>query len=333
MATSTRTPPGRTDSSGRGETPRPEAPVGEEDREGLFAALKRRAVRLAPRPIVRALAKPYIAGESREEAIGAVHRLWNEKGLRSTVDILGEAITDPAQAREMLAEYEAVLDALGSCEHANISIKLSALGQGLDDDLCASNLERLLERASTYGQFVRFDMEDATTVDSTLGFYERFARRFPRIGVVLQSRLFRTPADVERLAHLTPNVRLCIGIYNEPASIALQQKRDMKARLLDLLATMWEQGQYVAIATHDETVIRRALEMAEEQGVGPELYEVQMLLGVPREALQAELLGRGVKVRLYVPFGKRWYQYCLRRIEHNPEMASLVLKNLLRIGS
>lgn len=310
-----------------------EEPAGGEEREGLFAGLKRKAVRLAPRPIVRALAKPYIAGETRDEAMATVDRLWKGKGLRSTVDILGEAITDRDQAREMLAEYEGVLDALGRCEHANISIKLSALGQGLDDDLCARHLERLLERAASYGQFVRFDMEDATTVDSTLSFYERFAARFPGIGIVLQSRLFRTKEDIRRLAPLAPNVRLCIGIYNEPASIAMQHKRDMKARLLELLGTLWEQGQYVAIATHDEAVIRRALDMAGASGVGPGRYEVQMLLGVPRDALQAELLRRGVKVRLYVPFGKRWYQYCLRRIEHNPEMASLVLKNLFRLGS
>lgn len=298
----------------------------------LIQRLRSRVVRLAPRPIVRALARPYIAGETRAEALALVERLWREKGLHSTVDVLGEAIEEIAQARAMMGEYMAALDDLGACPYANVSIKLSALGQGLDDRLCEENLEQLLTKAASYGQFVRFDMEDASTVDSTLEFYRRFVPRFPRIGVVLQSRLFRTPEDIRRLAGLRPNVRLCIGIYRESPEIALQDKHSMKLRLLEQLEMMWENGQYVALATHDERVIRQALAMAERKGIGPDAYEVQMLLGVPRAALQSELQRIGLKVRLYVPYGEQWYKYCLRRLEHNPEMASLVLRNLLSRG-
>ena len=303
-----------------------------EEEQSLLRRLRSRFIRLAPKPIVRVLARPYVAGETRAEALAVVQRLHTEKAIHSTVDVLGEAISQPAETRAMLDEYVGTLDALGRCPHANISIKLSALGQGLDDVLCAENLEVLLKRATAFDQFVRFDMEDHTTIDSTLGFYERFVGRFPRIGVVLQSRLFRTPEDVKRLAPLKPNVRLCIGIYREPPEVAFVDKPAMKKRLLDLLAAMWENGQYVAVATHDENVIRRALNLAKAMNKGPESFEIQMLLGVPRAAIQQELRGMGIRVRLYVPYGTHWYQYCLRRVEHNPEMASLVLKNLLRIG-
>ncbi len=303
-----------------------------EDESSLIQRLRSRVVRLAPKPIVRVLARPYVAGETRAEALALVARLWREKRLHSTVDVLGEAIEETAQVRTMMGEYMAALDELGACPHANVSIKLSALGQGLDDRLCEENLERLLTKAASYGQFVRFDMEDASTVDSTLDFYRRFVSRFPRIGVVLQSRLFRTPEDIRRLAGLRPNVRLCIGIYRESPKIALQDKRSMKVHLLEQLEMMWENGQYVALATHDERVIRQALSMAERKGIGPDRYEVQMLLGVPRAALQSELQRMGLKVRLYVPYGEQWYKYCLRRLEHNPEMASLVLRNLFSRG-
>ena len=171
-------------------------------------------------------------------------------------------------------------------------------------------------------------MEDASTVDSTLDFYRRFVSRFPRIGVVLQSRLFRTPEDIRRLAGLRPNVRLCIGIYRERAEIALQDKRSMKVRLLEQLEMMWENGQYVAVATHDEQVIRQALALAERMGKGPEDYEVQMLLGVPRASLQAELQRLGLKVRLYVPYGVDWYAYSVRRLKENPDMAGAIAKGL-----
>jgi proline dehydrogenase len=300
----------------------------EDDERSLIHRIRSRLVRLAPKPIVRAMAGPYIAGESRTDAMRVVTELRSSRGLHSTVDVLGEAITRPDETRGMLEEYLALIGDIGRSPNANISIKLSALGQGLDEDLCEINLTELLTRADSLDQFVRFDMEDATTVDSTLDYYRRFVPRFPKIGLVLQSRLYRTVQDVADLLPLKPSVRLCIGIYREKAEIAFQDKQEMKSRLLELLRTMWENGQYVGIATHDEVVIHRALKIARELGKGPADFEVQMLLGVPRTAIQSELLGQGIKVRLYVPYGRHWYQYCLRRLEHNPEMATLVLRNL-----
>ncbi|HKY32062.1 MAG TPA: proline dehydrogenase family protein [Candidatus Polarisedimenticolia bacterium] len=298
-------------------------------RGGAARWIRSRLMRLAPRPLVRALARPYIAGETRAEAVALTGRLHHASGLHSTLDVLGEDIADEGESRAMLDEYLAILDDLGPSPHANISIKLSALGQALDEELCARHLETLLERASRYGQFVRFDMEDHTTTSSTLGFYRRFVGRYPRIGVVLQSRLHRTASDVRELAPLRPNVRLCLGIYREPPGIALQDKPAMKERLLELLAALWDNGQHVALATHDQAVIGRALELARSMNKKPRELEVQMLLGVPREAIQKDLIGRGITVRLYVPYGPHWYNYCLRRLENNPEMARMVLFNLL----
>ena len=297
---------------------------------GLLQRIKSRFVRMVPPALVRAMAGRYIAGESRAEAVSLVHRLHATRGLCSTVDVLGEDIRDVAEAREMLAEYTAILDDLAGCAHANISVKLSALGQVLDEELCARNLEALLGHAAALGQFVRFDMEDHTTTDSTLGFYRRFVGRYPRIGPVLQSRLHRTERDIRDLAPLKPNVRLCIGIYREPAEIALTDKRAMKQRLLEMLEMMWSNGQYVAVATHDEAVIRRVFALADRMGKTAADYEIQMLLGVPRAHVQKEAQQRGLKVRLYVPYGGHWYAYCLRRLEGNPEMARMALGNLLR---
>lgn len=308
------------------------SPVRGEDQRSFLQNLKGRIIRLSPRPIVRALARPYIAGETRGEALALARRLWERKRLQSTVDVLGEAITETSETRTMLDEYLALVSEIGRSTYASVSVKLTALGQGLDDGLCARNLETLLKRAAESDVFVRFDMEDHTTVDSTLAIYRQFAGRFPGIGIVLQSRLFRTPADVDSLAQWKPNVRLCIGIYREKPEIAFQDKPAMKRRMIELLDVMWSNQQTVALATHDEKVIREAIALSRRKGIGPDRFQVEMLLGVPRGALQKELVEAGFSVRLYVPYGAHWYRYCLRRLEHNPEMASLVLKNLLGIG-
>lgn len=324
MQSATEKPP-----SGRAWDNLPPQESGSTDR-GLVQRVRSKLVRMIPRPLVRALAGPYVAGETRAEAVALVRRLQGTRRLFSTVDVLGEDIKEPEEAREMLEEYLAILEDLGGSPYANISVKLSALGQALSEEMCAENLEILLLRAADRGVFVRFDMEDHTTTDSTLRLYRRFVARYPGIGPVLQSRLHRTEQDIQALAPLKPNVRLCIGIYHEPSDISLTDKRAMKERLLQLLELMWSNDQYVAIATHDEAVIHRALALADRMGKTAADYEVQMLLGVPRAEIQGEVQLRGVKVRLYVPYGRHWYAYCLRRLDGNPEMARMVIGNLLR---
>ena len=314
--------------AGRWDAISPQESVPPPQERSLAARIRNRLIRLAPPPVVRMMARPYIAGETREEAVALAQRIHGAHGLHSTIDVLGEDIADPAESQAMLEEYIRILDDLADIPHANISIKLSALGQMLDEGLCVRNLQTLLSHAEKHDTFVRFDMEDSTTTDSTIGIYRRMVGRFPKIGIVLQSRLFRTPDDVMSLAPLKPNIRLCLGIYREPAEIAYQDKPSMKDRLLELLETMWSNDQYVALATHDEAVIRKGLALAERMGKTPRDFEVQMLLGVPRAKLQKELMARGIRVRLYVPYGQHWYNYCLRRLENNPEMARMVVRNL-----
>jgi proline dehydrogenase len=280
--------------------------------------------------VLRLAASPYIAGERREQALQKAQELSRRRRLHSTVDVLGEDVHDWDGVREYFDEYQRLVDDLAGLQHANISIKLSALGQQIDEDRCFQHALSLVARAAARGTFVRLDMEDSSTTDSTLRIYRRLRGLHDNCGVVLQSRLFRTAKDVEALADLRPNVRLCIGIYREPPDLALQDKPEMKRRLLELLPTMWRNGQHVALATHEEWVIREALELAKQLGKPEREVEVQMLLGVPREGLQRELVDRGIRVRLYVPYGKHWRAYSMRRLENNPDVMRMVAGNVVK---
>jgi len=286
-------------------------------------------VRSLPRSWIRLAASPYIAGETRASAWQVVDRLWREKKLHSTVDVLGEEIHNQADIDAYHQEFRRLVTELTDRPYANISVKLSALGQAQDEDDCYRRARDLVAQARAINTFVRFDMEDATTVDSTLRIYRRVRQDLDNCGIVLQSRLFRTKGDVLALRDLAPNVRLCIGIYPEGPDIALQDRVAMKEHLLELLEILWKNGQHVGIATHEEWVIRRALALAEQMRKPSSEVEVQMLLGVPRQALQRELVERGIIVRLYVPYGERWYAYSMRRLEHNPEMFKMVAGNVV----
>ncbi len=288
-------------------------------------------LRAAPKQLVRLAADAYIAGETREEALQTVDRIWKERGLHSTCDVLGEDVENDADIQAYYDEFHALIQDMASRrEHGNVSIKLSALGQMMDEEACYERAVTLLSLARDCGQFMRLDMEDHTTTDSTLRLYRRFREAgFDNCGVVLQSRLFRTRQDIADLAPLQPNVRLCIGIYREPPEIAMQDKHQMKQHLLELLEVLWANGQHVGIATHEEWVIRDSLALAERMGKPMEEVEVQHLLGVPREALQRELVERGVRVRLYVPYGEQWHPYSMRRLENNPDMFGMVAWNVI----
>jgi len=289
------------------------------------------AIRSIPTPVLRFFTYPYIAGPRQSDALAVAKRQYETRGIHATIDVLGESVTSSEEAQKALDEYLRLMDDVGPCAYISISVKLSALGQSFDQQVCDANVATLLRRAETYGLFVRYDMEDHTTVDATLATYTKFIRDFPNTGVVFQSMLFRTPSDYARLAHLRPNVRGVIGIYREPARIAYTDKPTMKEKLLDLIETMWANGSYVAIATHDRSVIRRALAVAERMGKTTNDYEVQMLLGVPLYRFQDELVARGIKVRLYVPYGEKWAAYCRRRLDANTNIAALALRNLFRI--
>jgi proline dehydrogenase len=286
-----------------------------------------RVLPAVPRSIVRRLSAPYIAGPTLEDARAVVARL-NLEGKAATVDVLGEEVTRQAEAETVATAYHAALDALAADQSdANVSVKLTALGLELDVDLCRSLLATVVADAAARGMFVRIDMEHAEVVDDTLRLYRelREAGR-ENVGIVLQARLRRTLRDVGALADLRPNVRLCKGIYLEPPSVAFTGHRQIRESFLLVLDALLAGGSYVGVATHDEYLLERAL--ARVAGMERTGYELQMLLGV-REQRAAELVADGHRLRVYVPYGNRWYEYSLRRLQENPAVAGMVARATL----
>ena len=279
-----------------------------------------RVLPAVPKPVVRRLAAPYIAGPSLEDAVTVVRRLNGEDKL-ATIDVLGEEITSADAAREIAQAYHRVLARIeGEKLDSNISVKLTGLGLELDYALCRDNLEALVEDARIRGNFVRIDMEDASTTDATLRLYRELrAAGRENLGVVLQAYLRRTLDDAAGLG----NVRLCKGIYAEPASIAFHDPDEIRENFRATLRVLLDQGSYVGIATHDEELIVDALAQVRERELSTDRYEFQMLLGV-RPARGDELVREGHRLRVYVPFGTHWYEYSMRRLQENPTIAGYV---------
>ena len=279
-----------------------------------------RVLPAVPKPVVRRLAAPYIAGSSLEDAVGVVRRLNGEDRL-ATIDVLGEEITSADAAREIAQAYHRVLARIeGEKLDSNISVKLTGLGLELDYGLCRENLEAVVEDARIRSNFVRVDMEDSSTTDATLRLYrELHAAGRENLGVVLQAHLRRTFADANGLA----NVRLCKGIYVEPASIAFHDPDEIRENFRATLRVLFDQGSYVGIATHDEALIVDALAQVRERELSRDRYEFQMLLGV-RASRGDELVRDGHRLRVYVPFGTYWYEYSMRRLQENPTIAGYV---------
>ena len=286
-----------------------------------MALLDRAIVRLlpaVPRPVVRRISRRYIAGERLDDAIRVVAEL-NAQRKTATIDVLGEEITEANEARAIAAAYHDVFEALdeGGLD-SNVSVKPTALGLNLGYDLCRGLIGDVVRHAAEKRNFVRIDMEDASTTDDTLRMYRELrAEGVDNVGVVLQARLRRTVDDVHALADLRPNVRLCKGIYLEPDSIAYTDFDQIRASFVRCLEALLATASYVGIATHDEFLIAEGKRLARER------YEFQMLLGV-RPALGDALVRDGERLRIYVPFGRQWYAYSLRRLQENPKIAGYI---------
>jgi proline dehydrogenase len=282
---------------------------------------------LVPRPVVQRLSAPYIAGESLDDARRTVSSL-NAEGKLATVDILGEELTKPEEAEAMAAGYHDVLAAItGDGLASNVSVKLTALGLELDRGLCARLLREVVTEAGRRDVFVRIDMEHSACTDDTLGLYRELREDgLHNVGIVLQACLRRTPDDIRALADLRPSVRLCKGIYVEPLEIAFHDREEVRAAFTRCLDLLLEHGCAVASATHDEHLIGETLRRV--AGMPADAYELQMLLGV-REQRATELVADGHRLRVYVPFGRRWYEYSLRRLQENPRLAGMVARGTL----
>jgi proline dehydrogenase len=281
-----------------------------------------------PRSVVQRFAAPYIAGESLDDARRVVAEL-NASGKLATIDVLGEEITRAEEAVAIATEYRAVLDAIARHGlRSSVSIKLTALGLKLDTALCTALVGDLVSEAARRGTFVRIDMEDASCTDETLALYRDLrAQSLDNVGIVLQACLRRTLADIAELAELQPRVRLCKGIYIEPAAIAFRDPDVIRRSYLAAFDALLACGCHVAAATHDEALLREVI--ARAATIGPDGYELQMLLGV-RERRANELAAGGHPVRIYVPYGRRWYEYSLRRLQENPAVAGHVAGDALR---
>ncbi len=248
----------------------------------------------------------------------------------ATLDLLGESVADAEAARTSTEQYLDLLDKIRrSGLESHISIKLTQLGLDVDEELCTSNLSRLLARASEYGIFVRFDMESSAYTQRTLDIYRRLHATYPNCGVVIQSYLYRSEQDVEDLIRMGARVRLCKGAYLEPPEVAYQRKEDVDASYIRLMERLLDEGNYPAIATHDPAMIRHARRYTTRRNIPPAAWEFQMLYGVRRD-LQESLAAEGYNVRCYIPFGTEWYPYFMRRLAERPANLAFVVRNVLR---
>jgi len=268
--------------------------------------------------LTRGMARRFVAGETVEELSDAV-RGANDRGLVATANYLGESVKSEAAAEAAANSYLEVFDRIEREElRANVSLKFTQMGQAISESFLRSNLGRVLERAKAAGIFIRFDMESSAYTQRTLdAFNVLWDEGWRDIGVVLQSYLHRTPEDVRAMIERGARVRLCKGAYAEPESVAFQDRDRIREEYVASMRALLESGNYPAIATHDEEMIKQTLQFAEERSIGPEKFEFQMLYGVRRD-LQKQLVDRGYTVRAYVPYGEAWYPYLMRRLAERP---------------
>lgn len=281
---------------------------------------------VTPRSVVRRVAHRYIAGETLADAMNCVRAL-NAEGAMATIDVLGEFVD---QRDVAMHETDQSIEVL--CEihrqnlQSNLSVKLTSLGLAIDPEFCYQNLLRVVACAAELNTFVRTDMENSPYTSQTIELMQRVRARFPRnIGIVLQAYMRRTQADINTLAVQGVNFRLCKGIYIEPEQIAFKDRQEIRNNYLHCLNLMFDNKCYVGIATHDDALIDGARKIIAERKLPTDAYEFQMLLGV-RESKRRELIAEGHRLRVYVPFGRDWYGYSVRRLKENPSVAGHVFR-------
>ena len=296
----------------------------------LHAAESARLQRLVQGHGRRVGAARFVAGETLDSCVAVLRKL-NDAGLYANTTLLGEAIPDAEGAAVVTAEYEAIIERLVTENlRANVALKLTHLGLAFDEQLAYANVERLTARAGELGTFVRIDMEQSEYTEVTLHLYERLRDAgHDSVGTVLQSYLYRTSADLDRLLPRAPNLRIVKGAYLEPESIAYPDKADVDRVYLELVQRGLRGGAYIAVATHDETIIRKVQAFTTRDGIPRDRFEFQMLYGV-RPGLQRSVAAEGYKVLVASPFGPDWYPYLMRRLAERPANLGFFLKNLVR---
>ena len=271
----------------------------------------------------------FVAGEDLADAVEAIRQL-NRQGISASFDHLGESINSEAETRQEVDEYIRVLESINSNSlDSNVSVKLTQLGLDVRQELCYANTRAIVEAALRYDNFVRIDMEDSTKTDATLQVFKRLRGEFENAGIVVQAYLYRTEKDVEELLKIGARIRLCKGAYKEPPEVAFPKKADVDANYIKLMKMLLPSGIYHGIATHDEKMIQTTTQFAKDQGIGPEKFEFQMLYGIRRD-LQQKLVHEGYRMRVYVPYGRYWYPYFMRRLAERPANIWFVMKNMLK---
>lgn len=286
---------------------------------------------LVPKFIVGRVASRYIAGDKLQDAVDVARKL-NAEGAMTTIDLLGEHTRSREGIEATVKTYRDILAAIDREKlDSNISLKPTHIGLGFDNDFCAESIEKIVQTAAGYGNFVRIDMEDHPYTDDTLRIYHELHKKYGNVGVVIQSYLRRTINDIPSLIKAKANLRLCKGIYNEPRNIAYKQRDIIIRNYSLLLEELLSGGCYVGIATHCEETVWHALKIIHKLKLSREQYEFQMLLGVDPQ-LKTILLKEGHRLRVYIPFGVEWYPYSTRRLKENPAIAGHVARDLLRFN-
>jgi proline dehydrogenase len=279
-------------------------------------------------------ARRFVPGEKLEDAIRTAKEL-NGVGIKAGIDHLGESVEDEALARKMADIYIQILEAIAANGiDSNISVKPTQLGLGISNELCRENVERIVKKATEYGNHVRMDMEDSSFTQKTLDVFKTIHDKYPNVGIVLQTYLYRTDKDVEDVIENGYGLRICKGAYNEPSSIAFPKKAQVDENFIKLLERLLgerarKNGVFVGVATHDDKIIDWTKNFVRENGVGKEEFEFQMLYGI-RSNLQRKLVEDGFQTRVYIPFGTHWYPYYMRRLAERPANLLFFAKTLLR---
>lgn len=298
---------------------------------GIFNSVLIPVIETMPKSVVKIFANKYIAGDNINDAVTTVQNL-NKKELMATVDVLGESISDKKEAIISKDENIEALEAISKHDlNCNLSIKLTMLGLNIDHDFCMSLVTEILEKAKSVNRFVRIDMEDSSVTESTIKIFENSRKKYNDVGIVIQAYLRRSENDVKRLSEMGANFRICKGIYIEPEKIAFKDTDEIRNNFMKILRIAFENKSYCGIATHDEFLIKDSVKLVKELQLKKDEYEFQMLLGV-RENLREEAVAKGHRMRIYVPFGKRWYEYSIRRFKENPNIAGQVLKSIFSGG-
>ena len=281
--------------------------------------------------LAKQFASRFVAGETIPEAVAAASAL-EAKGITASLDLLGESVTQASEAEAACAQYVQMVDEMAAAhDQVNVSVKLTQMGLDIDEDLCVRNMTRILERAEQHDGFVRLDMESSAYTQRTLDFFSN--RLFPRFGkhcgVVIQSCLRRSDADIQRLIDMKARVRLCKGAYLEPADVAYPAKSDVDKAYVRLVEKLLEFGNYPGIATHDEAILGHVRKFVQRNGIAADRFEFQMLYGVRRD-LQEQLVQSGCRMRVYIPFGTQWYPYLMRRLAERPANIAFILGNIVK---